>query len=99
MRCWLSLEGARGRDGFSSRGKGHLLKLPALPSPESVSRTDSPSKIIKLDTVRLIAERVSTAPLWAASWVGRLRPGCRRHGLARSHPTPHLPRSPLLEAL
>lgn len=29
-------------------------------SSESVSRTDNPSKIIKLDTVRVIAERVST---------------------------------------
>lgn len=36
-------------------------------SSESVSRTDNPSKIIKLDTVRVIAERVSTG-------MGNLRP-------------------------
>ena len=35
-----------------------------LPSTESVLRTDSPSKIVKLDTVRVIAEKVSRALLW-----------------------------------
>lgn len=31
------------------------------PSPESVLRPDSPSKVIKLDAVRVIAEKVSRA--------------------------------------
>lgn len=41
---------------------GHL----SLPT-DSVLRADSPSKIIKLDTVRLIAEKVSRALLWVSS--------------------------------
>lgn len=43
-----------GGSGGRTRSEGCAAPPPA----ESVSRTDSPSKVIKLDTVRVIAEKV-----------------------------------------
>ena len=75
VRLALGVMGSHG--GFLSRGgagrpenlsgQGNALPQPPVTSPstDSVSRTDSPSKIIKLDTVRVIAENVSRAQLCA----------------------------------
>lgn len=67
-----------------------------LPSTESMSRTDSPSKIIKLDTVRVIAEKVSKALLWVPfhGW-GNRGPGLQP--VLAPHPASVV--FPLLEAL
>lgn len=102
VRIALRAMGSHG--GFLSRGGAGRLEFEqlgehpseaagfSLPSTDSVLRTDSPSKVIKLDTVRVIAEKVSRVLLWVPFQGGgtKAQASCSRPTLHSrdSHSTP-----------
>lgn len=102
VRTALRAMGSHG--GFLSRGGAGRLEFEqlgerpseaagfSLPSTDSVLRTDSPSKVIKLDTVRVIAEKVSRVLLWVPFQGGEPR---RRPPVLAPRCTAGTPTAPL----